>query len=381
MKKRVYRPPIKVLVAVSGGVDSSTAAFLLKHLGYDITLVYMRLLEDIEKLEKNFSFVQNTAKKLHLPLVVLDFSQDFKKKVINNFITAYKNNLTPNPCISCNSQIKFGKLLDYAKVNKFDYLATGHYAKIKKEVFKKTKKEIYHLLRAVDKKKDQSYFLYRLSQSQLKYLIFPLSDYTKEEVRIIAQENGLPTHKARESQEICFLKDSLKKFIQDNLSSYYSPGPVVNTEGTVIGEHKGLPFYTIGQRSGFTVDDDKKQFDKDKNIIPFYVIKKESQDNALIVAPLDKAEFKNIIVKNINWIQLPPEDNFKYEVLVRLRSQGNFLQCIVRYRKKTNAAKIILKKPQLGISPGQSAVFYKPFKKGSQDLEIVGGGIIADCSC
>ncbi|MCK4465377.1 MAG: tRNA 2-thiouridine(34) synthase MnmA, partial [Bacteroidales bacterium] len=269
MKKRV-------VVAMSGGVDSSVAAALLKDRGFEVVGIYMHIWERSKDKD-----AKRVADKLGILHYELDLRDVFQDTVISNFCEEYKEGRTPNPCIRCNKYIKFDALAKKAKELGADHIATGHYARIGREKEKgKRKKERYVLKKGVDTKKDQSYFLYALTQEQLKYTLMPLGDLYKERVREIAKEKNLHVVNSPESQEICFIPDNnygkfVKEYFDSSLITHHSslicPGPIVNKEGKIIGEHRGIIFYTIGQRRGMGI--------ADKN--PLYVIAIDKKNNTI----------------------------------------------------------------------------------------------------
>ena len=313
------------------------------------------------------------AKILGIPFYVFNFEKEFKKRVVDYFINGYKEGITPNPCVVCNKEIKFGLLLEKAFGLSADFIATGHYARIKKTETEKganlLNKE-YKLLKGKDKNKDQSYFLWQLKQSQLKRVLFPVGGYTKPEVRKLAKKFKLPVLNIPESMEICFVPDKLEDFLKKYIKQ--KPGPILTVEGKRIGCHQGLPFYTIGQRRGVELSGG-----------PYYVVKKDKNKNALIVASLlkDKALWSKVsIVKNVNWIspkqflgdavgQAGKGLKFPLKIMAQIRYGHEPVRAVIS-KIKNQRYKIDFQKPQRAVTPGQSAVFYK-------GQELLGGGVIA----
>ena len=338
----------KIAVAMSGGVDSSVAATLLKRDGFDIVGFFLKLVDS-----SNFKKAENRAKKtaefLKIPFMTLDLRKEFKKRIINPFFEEYKKGLTPNPCVVCNKEIKFGFLPEKALKLKADYLATGHYVRLGGKNGKR------QLFRAGDTEKDQSYFLWQLNQRQLKKVIFPLGNYNKKEVRNLTKKFKLPAFNTPESQEVCFIQTAINDFLKKHLKS--KPGDIINTQGKVLGRHQGLWFYTIGQRRGIKLSGG-----------PFYVLDKYLKKNILIVTKNKKELFKKeLIAKKVNWISgKEPKLPLKAGVKIRYRHRA----IPARVYKKPNAEyKIQFDRPQQAITPGQSAVIYK-------NKELLGGGII-----
>ena len=334
---------------MSGGVDSSTAAALLKKNGYEVVGLFISM----HKNSNSFD-AQKVAKKLNIPFKILDVRKEFKKRIIDYFVKEYKKGNTPNPCVMCNKYIKFKFLIDKMTELKADFVATGHYARIKNG----------KLLIAKDIKKDQSYFLWTLNQKQLKKIIFPLGDYTKEQTRGLAKKFGLSVFNKKDSQEICFIDTDLHKFLETRIVT--NKGPIVTVGGKKIGEHKGLIFYTIGQRKGVEIG----------GIGPFYVVKKDFKNNALIVSnPPAGGRNKDLLrkemlVKNISWISGKP---YTGKCEVKIRSMAKMVSAAI------NKNKVIFDKPQRAITSGQSAVFYVPAEasaKAGKGNEVLGGGII-----
>ncbi len=350
----------KVAVAVSGGVDSGVTAALLIKKGYQCEAFHLRLCHQCSSFE-SLKFAQKTAQKLKIPFHLIDLTEIFKEKIIERFLKDYASGLTPNPCVICNQLIKFGELLDYIRKLGFDYLATGHYAQIKKD------QERFHLLKGKDRIKDQSYFLYRLKQSQLKHLLFPLGNLKKKEVIKLAKKWHLPVAFRPESQEICFLpEDDYRPFLKRYLKKEIKPGEVVDIKGRIIGQHQGLPLYTVGQRHGFTIN---SKF-QTSVLPPYYIINKDIKKNRLIVGFGKETEKKEFFAKNINWVDENcglKSLNYNLNCKVRIRHQGEFYSTYLQIQK--NKVKITLHEPERGITPGQSAVFY-------QKDEVLGGGII-----
>lgn len=338
----------KVFVAMSGGVDSSVAVALLKKQNYDITGVFFRLAPDYKEQE---NAARAVAQKLEIPFLVWDWRKEFKKEIIDYFIVEYATGKTPNPCVACNKIFKFKKFLKEAEKTGADYIATGHYAKIK------AKNDILHLVEAKDKNKDQSYFLYNLNQKILHKTFFPLGNYAKEEIRKMDDSRHLPYLK-KESHDICFLKNGQSVF----LKKYIKPkkGKVITSEGKEIGEHEGVMFYTIGQRHGFGFGGG----------VPYYIVAKDIEKNLLVVADKIKEEkfyAKTAEIKNLNWISEIPKIGKLYKTRIRYRQ---LLQNCRIIELNKNFAKITFIKPQRALTSGQSLVLYGTGGK------ILGGGII-----
>jgi tRNA-specific 2-thiouridylase len=340
----------KVIVAMSGGVDSSVAAVLLKEQGYQVEGIFMRLgIAGDDESEKNARAV---TKKLGIKFRVVNLSREFKKKIINYFISEYEKGRTPNPCVECNKEIKFGILMDKVLKNKTDFIATGHYARLQNDSVS------YKLLKAVDKNKDQSYFLYNLNQKKLKRCLFPLGDYTKDEVRKIARKYKFEIHNKKESQEICFIQD---KYYGDFLKRYLKlkTGNIVDENNNILGKHKGLSLYTIGQRRDIGIG----------GTGPYYVIGMNRRKNQLVVSndKNNKKLFsKKIIIKKVNWIS---GDIPKLPLKIKAKSRYRMDERSAIVDKIKNKYIIKFSKPQRAIMLGQSVVFYKR-------NEVLGGGII-----
>ncbi len=342
----------KVCVAMSGGVDSSTAAFLLKESGYDVFGVFMKLWDSVDKERGCCSLSDSldalrVAEKLKIPFYVLNLKDDFKREVIDYFIEDYKKGRTPNPCIKCNSKIKFAKLLEKAKALGAEFIATGHYARV---VAVEDKRYIY---KGLDVNKDQSYFLFDITKDVLGSILFPIGELKKEEVRAIADKAALITAKKRESQEVCFIEKTYQDFLREN-GVESREGDIVDIRGKKIGRHKGYFFYTIGQRSGLNV---AKGY-------PIYVIKVIPEKN-LIVADKEEYLYSNTIkASEINLFEEIDEKKL-YTVKIRYRHSGEKAKVV----KEGDRLKIEFLKPQRAITPGQAAVIYDEDK-------VVGGGWI-----
>ncbi len=352
----------KIVVGISGGIDSSVALILLKKQGFSPIGVSLKfsvwrdkknlLKENVCCLEKSFEIAKKICQKFEIPYFIFSAEKEFEKKVINYFISEIKKGKTPNPCIICNEKVKFQKLLEIAKKLKAPYIATGHYARVK---FNK-KEKIYQLLRGKDKKKDQSYYLCFLNQKILKHTIFPLGNLKKEEVKKLAEEFGIKDFFKKESQDLCFVaRKSLPYFIEKFIGK--KPGKIINEKGEVLGEHKGLHFYTLGQRKKLKIPGG-----------PFYVIGFDRKRNLLIVSKNKKDLYKKeIFVSPFHFISKKPPRK-KIEILCKTRYK-QLLKRAILFPPKKGKIKIVFKKSCLSPTPGQFAVFYK------NDI-CLGGGII-----
>ncbi|MDD3887183.1 MAG: tRNA 2-thiouridine(34) synthase MnmA [Patescibacteria group bacterium] len=363
-----------VICAMSGGVDSSVAAALLKKQGFKVTGVFMRFWHEQNNKtcatnrccsQDSFDSARQVCQKLGIRLYSLNCEKEFKNHVVDYFLDYSKKGLTPNPCIACNKHIKFGFLIKKLQELNADYLATGHYAQVKSQKSKvKSDKEkvkkTYKLLRSKDKNKDQSYFLYNLNQKKLARILFPIGNYTKPEVRELAKNFGLPTASKEESQEICFIQEkNYHNFLKRNLKKI-KPGKIKTVSGKTIGEHQGLCFYTIGQRKGIGLGLEKT----------FYVAKLDFKHNILYVTdnPDDKQLFSKIIkLKNLNLIG--ERLTLPYSCQIKIRSHASPVSGkIIKINK--NQAIISLLSSVRAVMPGQSAVIYK------REI-LIGGGVIA----
>lgn len=340
----------KIVVAMSGGVDSSVAAALLQQQGYDVFGVTMQVWQNTQDLA--IKDAKAVAKRLSIPHHVVDLREVFEKKIISYFTNEYLLGRTPNPCVTCNHHIKFGALLEWAKSMGTDYLATGHYAKIVQEDGR------YLLKKSQSGNKDQTYPLYHLTQKQLAHIMFPLADYDKTAVRKLAQDFNLAVANKADSQDICFISDhNYAKFIEERTGIKMRYGNFVDKGGNVLGQHKGIYKYTIGQRKGLGIATGKPTFVSNINV----------ENNEIILGKEEDILFESLMVANLNFI---PVDKLVEPIQATVK---------IRYGAKEAEAKLIpqgedllkveFRIPQRAITPGQSAVFY-------QGDTVLGGGII-----
>lgn len=365
----------KVLVAMSGGVDSSVSLCLLRDLGYECIGVTMRLydgeldsantktccsLSDVED-------AKSVAASMGVPHYTLDCRDEFARDVIERFVRGYESGATPNPCIACNQFLKFDLLYTRAKQLGCDFIATGHYARVTCD------DGIYHLRRGVDLKKDQSYVLSMLSQEKLAHTLFPLGDYTKPHVRTIAEKYGLVNAQKQESQDICFVPDgNYAHFLQTYTGHTYAPGNFVDTCGHVLGTHRGLIHYTIGQRKGLGIAVGH----------PLYVIAKHAAANEVVVGTKEDLKRKDFVVDHMHWTGAAPwHDGMHIDAVTRYRGVPH-PACVSaddttdeRHNKDATPSciHVVFDNPQIQIAPGQTAVLYQEDTDG--DI-VLGGGII-----
>ena len=363
----------RVFVGLSGGVDSSVATYLLQKQGYNITGVFIRSFNVDGCAERDAEDARRAAAHLGVPFYVFDFEKEYKKEVVEYMVVGYRSGLTPNPDVMCNKEIKFGLFFKKALEMGADYIATGHYVRLAE------RENAFSLLEARDKNKDRSYFLWTLTQEQLKHCLFPIGDYVKPEVRRIAKEAGLPTAEKKDSQGICFLGEvELDEFLKD----YIKPkkGPIVDTEGRKMGEHMGAQFYTIGQRHlGAKIQIPNTKFQK-----PLYVADKNINTNTLVVAlgSDNPALFKKEIeLADTHFINPKLVSKFqvighKLSVFARVRYRQPLIPATL-IKEEGGKYKLIFSKPVKFVAPGQSAVFYEAgFLAGLRGRRMLGGGII-----
>lgn len=353
---------LKVIVGISGGVDSSVAAALLKKQGYEVVGVFMKNWSDSFAVIQDCPWKQDladataVAKKLDIPLLVFNFEQEYKRKVINYFFSEYKSGRTPNPDILCNSEIKFKLFFDKALEMGADFIATGHYARTKL-INKQTV-----LLKGKDTNKDQSYFLYGINHEVLKKVLFPIGEYTKPEVREMAKKMKLPTKDKKDSQGICFIGEvDLRLFLSQYIKAI--PGDIIDAETKQkIGSHEGLAWYTIGQRKGIKLGGTG---------LPLYVVDKDMKKNILYVVKGTHHPYlykSDLQVEKINWLIDTPSLPIEIKAKIRYR-QPDQEATLVLENKRNNKFFVKFKEPQRAVTPGQSAVFY-------QGEQCLGGGII-----
>lgn len=347
---------------MSGGVDSSVAAALLINHGYDVVGMMLRLWSEPGSHAHNrcctpdsMNMARRIAHKLGIPFYAIDAQDIFYRTVVKQFYEGYGNGVTPNPCLVCNQLIRWDFLLKRARMMGADYLATGHYARLRK-----TDQGFIQLLRARDQSKDQSYVLHTLNQEQLKHTLYPLGDYTKTEVRQLAEEYGLPVADRNDSQDLCFLAgENYRRFLTRNRPELVNSGPIYTTSGEELGSHHGLAFYTIGQRRGLEINSQ----------VPMYVVEKDLHQNAVIVGTRDQLGKSSFATGPAHWVSgVFPSESEKLQVKIRYNSRESH----VRIRpQKGGGLHIFLEEPLAGITPGQAAVFY------SGDA-CLGGAIIAN---
>jgi len=356
---------MRVVIALSGGVDSTVAAVILKEGGYQVIGVTMQIWPPDKVVPEIDRFggccgvsaieeAKRAAHKLGIPHYVMNFRDVFAQKVIADFYQEYSRGRTPNPCIRCNQYIKFGTLFDRAKELGADFIVTGHHARIEKDEANGR----YLLKKGFDQRKDQSYVLYSLTQEQLSHILLPIGNLTKEKVREIARELGLPIATKPESQDICFIPDNnYPDFLKEYVPQAVKPGPILNKQGSVLGQHRGIVSYTIGQRRGLGISAKE----------PMYVTAIDQERNTIVIGSKQEAHGNELVASKLNWISIA-----KLEQTITAKAK-------IRYRHKEVEAEVTpldgdkvqvkFKEPQMAITPGQAVVFYR------EDTAI-GGGII-----
>ena len=350
----------KVVVAMSGGVDSSVAAALLKEQGYDVIGMMLRLWSEPGKEESNrcctpdaMAQARRVAAKLDIPFYVIDAKDVFRDTVVQYFLDGYARGETPNPCLICNRQIRWTFLLDHALALGADHMATGHYARVQSAEDGQVK-----LLRAVDRSKDQSYVLHVLDQEKLKHALFPVGEYTKPEIRQIAEKHGLPTATRKDSQDLCFLAgEDYRNFLRRNAPDMLATGEIVTRDGKSVGSHTGLANYTIGQRKGLGI----------ASHVPLYVLGKNAADNTLLVGTLEELGSNELTARSVKWNSgKATREPFRAEVKIRYTAKE--AEAWVTPIGE-DQAQVRFDLPQRDITSGQAAVFF-------QGDVVIGGGII-----
>lgn len=351
---------MRVVVAMSGGVDSSVAAALMKEAGHEVIGMALRLWDYSGRDENNFGTccspddlydARRVAQLLDIPFYVVNSERDFRQQVVESFTESYLKGETPNPCVHCNDTVKFERLLQLARGLGAERLATGHYAR---KHLLPNGKEV--LRKAADAGKDQTYFLFRLDQARLNEVLFPLGDFTKSEVRAMAESRGLPTASKHDSQELCFIPDNgYGQFIEEQ-GHKAEPGDIVDLDGRVMGRHRGLFHYTIGQRRGLGI----------ANPEPLYVLGVDVKQNRLLVGP-DHALFRTgLLAREVNWVAGPPDASMELSARIRYRSK----EVPVKWRRREDGRyELYFATPQRAVTPGQAVVFY-------HDDCVLGGGWI-----
>ena len=351
----------KVVVAMSGGVDSSVAAALLKEQGYEVMGMMMRLWSEPGKEESNrcctpdsMAQARRVAAILDIPFYVIDAKDVFRETVVDYFLEGYARGETPNPCLVCNRKIRWTFLLDHALALGADYMATGHYVRIRRG-----ENGTSELLRAVDRSKDQSYVLHVLGQDKLKHALFPVGDYPKTEIRAIAERHGLPTASRKDSQDLCFLAgEDYRNFLQRNAAEILKPGEIITRDGNAVGEHTGLANYTIGQRKGLGL----------ASPVPLYVLGKNAEENTLIVGTQDELGSLELTARDVSWSSGEvPTKPFRAEVKIRYTAKEAEALVLPVGEKQVQ---VQFDAPQRDVTAGQAAVFY-------QGDVLIGGGIIS----
>ena len=341
----------KALIAMSGGVDSSVAAYLMKQSGYDCVGTTMKLFDKSDAAD-----AEGIAKSLDMSFSVVDFSEKFKEYVIDQFIYSYENGITPNPCIVCNRHLKFDELFQYTMSLGYDFIATGHYVRIR--LNENTGR--YELLKAVDLSKDQSYVLYSLTQQQLSHAVFPLGSLSKSEVRSIAMKQGFSNAGKKESQDICFVPDGrYSDFIEDYTGKKYPEGNFIDTEGNVLGKHKGIIYYTVGQRKGLGLSFSQ----------PMYVSKVDPISNTVTLAGNEALFSRTLTAHKINLISVE-EISAPMRVTAKVR-YSHKEQWATLTQPDKDTLFVEFDEPQRAITKGQSVVLY-------DGKIVVGGGIICE---
>ena len=350
----------KVVVAMSGGVDSSVAAALLKEQGYEVIGMMLRLWSEPGKEDSNrcctpdsMAQARRVAAKLDIPFYVVDAKDVFHNTVVQYFLDGYARGETPNPCLICNRQIRWTFLLDHALALGADFMATGHYVRIQK-----AEDGRMNLLRAVDRSKDQSYVLNVLNQDKLAKALFPVGDYPKPEIRAMAVKHGLPTASRKDSQDLCFLAgEDYRNFLRRNAAEMLRPGEIITRDGRSIGEHNGLANYTIGQRKGLAI----------ASSVPLYVLGKNAGSNTLIVGTQEELGSRELIARDVNWLsgEIPGKP---FHADVKIRYTAKEAEALVT-PVNGNQVQVRFEASQRDITSGQAAVFY-------QGDVMIGGGII-----
>ena len=354
----------KVIAAMSGGVDSSVTAALMVEAGYDVIAITMRLgthdTIEIESDKPNCCSLEGVedarrvATQLGIPFYAVNYEETFRQSIVDYFADEYVSGRTPSPCVICNQDLKFGKLLELAAQLEVDYVATGHYARIEQE----PETGRYVLRKGLDSRKDQSYFLFSLTQAQLSRALMPLGGYEKDEVREVARKYQLRTAEKPESQELCFIADdNYKRFLKDRIPEQIQEGDIVDREGRVLGEHQGIPFYTVGQRKGLGISAK----------VPLYVTELKVHDNTIVVGKNEDLLADTMQVEEVNLITMDKlAEPIRAEVKIRYKDTG--APAMISPLNDTEV-EVKFDQPRRAVTPGQAAVFY-------DGDTVVGGGWI-----